>query len=122
MRDGVADIMSRQVADGVGLGRQELPYKAVVAPVVNGVHRDVAVIMVDGCSDARVDLCREIVFGHVSAADYWALRATPSADWSAGFVYQANKVRVDRPMTKEDGERKLAIEKAFWLAWLGRVG
>lgn len=118
MRDGVTDAMSREVADNVGLGKSQLPYKGIVAPVVNGTHRDVAVIMVDGCTETRVDLCNEIVFGHVSSADYWALRASPSAQWLAGFVYKANEAHVDRPMTKEDGERKLAIEKAFWLAWL----
>ena len=120
MRDGVADTMSRDVAEGVGLGRLALPYKAIIGPEVDGTHRDVAVILLDGCSETRVDLCHEMVFGHVSAADYWALRASPSAQWTAGFVYKADSTRVERPMTRDDGERKLASEKAFWLAWLGR--
>jgi len=120
MRDGVEDLMLPEVADGVGLGKRELPYKAIIAPMTTRTHRDVAVIMVDGCSETRVDLCHEIVFGHVSPADYWSLRADPSAQWVAGFVYRANRARVNKAMTKDDGEGKLAVEKAFWLAWLAR--
>jgi hypothetical protein len=120
MRDGISDTMAPDVAANVGLERKALPYKGIIAPDVRRVHRDVAVILVDGCEETRVDLCREIIFGHVGRGDYWALRATPSARWTAGFVYRANNAAVNRAMTKEDGEQKLATEKAFWLAWLAQ--
>ena len=120
MRDGITDTMASEVAASVGLGRKELSYKGIIAPDANRTHRDVAVILVDDCKETRVDLCHEIVFGHVGRGDYWALRADPSGRWTAGFVYQANRAPVNRAMTREDGEQKLSVEKAFWLAWLAR--
>ena len=74
--------------------------------------------MTDRCTEKRVDLCTEIVFGHVSRGNAWALRASPAAQWTGGFVYKANNRRVNRPMTSDDGAQKLATEKAFWLSWL----